>query len=66
MTNREYIAKIDNRLENLAIDIRRIDRKLDDLMGGVDKDMDELKNACVDILIKTDKMGVGGLPKAAE
>ena len=50
----------------MAIDIRRIDRKLDDLMGGVDKDMDELKNACVDILIKTDKMGVGGLPKAAE
>ena len=24
-----------------------------------------LTNACVDILIKTDKMGVGGLPKAA-
>ena len=50
----------------MAIDIRRIDRKLDDLMGGVEKDMDELKNSCVDILIKIDKMGVGGLPKAAE
>ena len=66
MTNREYIAKIDKQLENLAIDIRRIDRKLDDLMGGVEKDMDELKNSCVDILIKIDMMGVGGLPKAAE
>ena len=66
MTNQEYIAKIDKQLENLAIDIRRIDRKVDDLMGGVEKDMDELKNSCVDILIKTDKMGVGGLPKAAE
>ena len=66
MTNREYIAKIDNRLENLTVDIRRIDKKLDDLTGGVAKDMDELKNSCVDILIKIDKMGVGGLPKAAE
>ena len=66
MTNREYIAKIDNRLENLTVDIRRIDRKLDDLLVGVEKDMEELKNSCVDILIKIDKMGVGGLPKAAE
>ena len=50
----------------MAIDIRTIDRKLDDLMGGVEKDMDELKNSCVDILIKIDMMGVGGLPKTAE
>ena len=66
MTNREYITRIDNRLEGLTVDIRRIDKKLDDLTGGVEKDMDELKNSCVDILIKIDKMGVGGLPKAAE
>ena len=66
MTNREYITRIDNRLEGLTVDIRRIDKKLDDLTGGVVKDMDELKNSCVDILIKIDKMGVGGLPKAAE
>ena len=66
MTNREYIAKIDNRLENLTVDIRRIDRKLDDLLVGVEKDMDELKNSCVDILTKIDMMGVGGLPKATE
>ena len=66
MTNREYITRIDNRLEGLTVDIRRIDKKLDDLTGGVEKDMDELKNSCVDILIKIDMMGVGGLPKAAE
>ena len=30
------------------------------------QDMDELKDSCVDILIKKDEMGVGGLPKAAE
>ena len=65
MTNREYIAKVDNRLENLTVDIRRIDKKLDDLLCGIDKDMEELKNSCVMILIKIDKMGVGGLPKAA-
>ena len=43
MTNREYMAKIDKQLENLAIDIKTIDKKLDDLMGGVQQDMDELK-----------------------
>ena len=66
MTNREYITRIDNRLEGLTVDIRRIDRKLEDLLVGVEKDMEELKNSCVNILIKIDKMGVGGLPKAAE
>jgi hypothetical protein len=50
----------------LTIDIRRIDRKLDDLTGGVEKDMDELKKDVSNILSKIDKMGVGGRPKAAE
>ena len=61
---RVLLCNLLSEIQGLAF--RRIDRKLDDLLVGVEKDMEELKNSCVDILIKIDKMGVVGLPKAAE